>query len=92
MNQNPVSTTNERNILLRGLFMIAMAFAFQLSGTVLCFVSVIQFALALLTGAPNARLLAFGRNLATYLKQVVCFLSFASEDIPFPFGDWPSSE
>ena len=92
MNQNPVTTTNERNILIRGLYMLVMAFAFQVSGTVLCFVSVIQFAIALLTGAPNARLLSFGSKLAAYVKQLVNFLTFASEEPPFPFSAWPEKE
>lgn len=44
----------------------------------------------MLTFAPNARLVSFGRSLGRYLQQIAYFLTFASEDTPFPFSDWPS--
>jgi hypothetical protein len=92
MSQHPTDTANERNILVRGLFMLLMAIAYQLSGTLLFFVAVIQFAMAFLSGAPNARLLSFGRSLGRYMNQLVTFLAFASEEVPFPFSEWPSGE
>lgn len=92
MNDNSIVTSSERNILIRGLYMLLMAFAWQVAGTVLLVVSVIQFAVALLTGTPNTRLAVFGRGLAAYTRQVVAFLTFATEDVPFPFSDWPSGE
>lgn len=90
MNQHPVVTTSERSLLVRVLFMVLMAFAYQLSGTLLFCVALIQLVLSLLNGAPNARLLAFGRSLGLYMRQLVNFLTFVSEDVPFPFSDWPS--
>lgn len=92
MNEKPLLSTQERNILMRGLYMVLMAFAAQLAGTLLFIVAVIQFATALLAGAPNAHLLAFGRSLAQYEKQLVLFLTFASEEVPFPFSAWPGSD
>lgn len=82
-------TANKRNIWVRGFYMLLMTFAFQVSGTVLCVVTVIQFVLALL-GTPNDRLMAFGRSLGRYLQQITNFLTFAVEEIPFPFSDLPS--
>lgn len=92
MNQESTVANNERNVLIRGLYMLLMALAWQVSGTVLCFIAVVQFASALLTGTPIARLAVFGRSVAVYTKQVVDFLTFASEEVPFPFSDWPSGE
>jgi hypothetical protein len=92
MNENHAVTTSERSNLVRGLYMLVMAVAYQISGTVLFFVSVIQLVIALITGTPVARLAAFGHSLAIYSKQLVDFLTFASEDIPFPFNDWPAGE
>lgn len=88
----PVVTTGKRSIWLRGLFILLMAMAYQLSGTLLFMLAVIQFVLVVINETPNPRLLAFGRSLANYLRQIVRFLTFASEDIPFPFSDWPSAE
>jgi hypothetical protein len=88
----PMTTTDKRNIWLRGLFMLLMAMAYQLSGTLLFILAVIQFVLVLINEAPNARLLSFGRSLGNYTRQIVRFLTFASEEVPFPFSDWPSAE
>lgn len=82
--------TDKRNIWIRGIFMLLMALAFQVSGTVICFVTVIQFVLALMNDTANDRLVSFGRNLARYMQQIVNYLTFATEEIPFPFSDWPS--
>jgi len=78
----------KRNIWLRGLLMILMAIAFQISGTLLALGAIIQFVLAL-NDAPNTRLIAFGQSLGSYLSQIASFVSFATEDVPFPFSAWP---
>jgi nucleoside recognition membrane protein YjiH len=90
MNDTPDIPTINRNIWVRGLFMLLMVLAFQVSGTVVCFVTAIQFLIMLLNGTPNARLVSFGRSLGRYLGQIVDFLIFSSEEIPFPFNDWPA--
>jgi hypothetical protein len=77
---------------MRGLFMLLMGFAFQVSGTVLGFVTFIQFLLVLLGGAPNIRLVSFGRSLGSYLRQIVNYLTFGTEEMPFPFSEWPVDE
>jgi hypothetical protein len=92
MNENSDTPTNKRNIWIRGLYMLLMAFAFQVSGTVMCIVTVIQFVMMLLNGTPNARLVSFGRSLGRYFQMIVNFLTFAAEEIPFPFSDWPASD
>jgi hypothetical protein len=85
-------TTGKRKIWMRGFFMLLMALAYQLTGTVMFIVTVIQFVLVLINDAPNDRLVSFGRNMARYLQQIVNFLTFAAEEIPFPFSDWPSGD
>ncbi|MDO8989025.1 MAG: DUF4389 domain-containing protein [Sideroxyarcus sp.] len=83
---------HKRNIWIRGLFMLFMGLALHVCLTVLGIVALIQFAMTLLTDAPNVRLTAFGRSMGNYVRQIVNFLSFATEEIPFPFADWPSVE
>ena len=81
-----------RSIWVRGLVMLLMALAYQLVSTLLLVVAVIQFVLMLASDAPNARLSSLGRSLGRYQSQVANFVSFATEDAPFPFSDWPSGE
>jgi hypothetical protein len=67
-----------------------MGLAYQLAGTVLFFTAIIQFVFALFSDAPNPRLTLFGRSVGRFQGQIADFVSFASEDLPFPFADWPS--
>jgi hypothetical protein len=92
MNDISAAPGDKRNIWIRALFMLLMAFVLHVCGTVLFVVTVIQFVIVLLTDMPNARLLEFGRSLGSYLRQIVNFLTFATEDIPFPFSAWPAGE
>ena len=89
MNDIPDTPATRRSIWLRALFMLLMALAYHLTSTVLWFVTVIQFLIVLMNDQPNERLVAFGRSIGRYLQQLANYLSFVSEDIPFPFSDWP---
>ena len=56
------------------------------------FVALIQFVLALAKDTPSSRLMAFGRSLGRYQGQIAIFVSFATEEPPFPFSDWPAGD
>lgn len=75
---------------LRLLFMILFLALWSLSRLVVLAVVVLQFFWVALTGATNARLGAFGMSLATYSFQIIAFLTYNTEEQPFPFSDWPS--
>lgn len=90
MNEVSQTSGGKRNIWLRGLFMLLMLLALHVCGTVLFIAAVIQFVIVLAGGAPNERLVTFGRNLGSYFRQIVNFLAFATEEVPFPFSDWPA--
>jgi hypothetical protein len=90
MNETPDTANQDRSIWMRGLFMLLLILACHISWTVVFIVTVIQFVMVLLGGKRNDRLAAFGGSLGRYLQQIVCFLTFASETMPFPFSDWPT--
>ncbi len=92
MREQDGATADKRNIWVRGLYMLLMGFAFQVCGTVLCIVTLIQFVIVLASSVPNVRLTAFGRSLGAYLQQIVCYLTFATETLPFPFNEWPDAD
>jgi uncharacterized protein DUF4389 len=85
----PATINGKRSIWLRGLVMIFMAVAFHISTTLLALVAIAQFVLALVSDTPNARLIAFGQSLGLYLSQIGDFVSFGTEEVPFPFNAWP---
>ena len=90
MNEYSDASGNKHNLWLRVLIMLLIGFAFQLCASVLCVVTVAQFVMVLVTGTPNAGLVSFGHNLGRYLRQIVSFLTFATDETPFPFSDWPA--
>ena len=78
-----------RSIWLRLLFMIVLSVAFNLAEFITFAVVAFQFLASLFTGQPNDRLTRFGRNLAHYLQQITVYLTFTTEEKPFPFTPWP---
>jgi hypothetical protein len=57
------------------------------------FVVVLGFLWVLFTGEINRELQQTGQSLASYIYQIVRYLTFNSEKKPFPFGEgWPSAE
>ena len=79
----------KRSIWLRGVLMVLMAIAFHISATLLALAAIIQFVMALLSETPNTRLIAFGQSLGLYLSQIADFVSYGTEEVPFPFKAWP---
>lgn len=90
--QAPAETTAKRSMWLRVLFMILMALAFNLAATIVGVLAVVQILMTLISNEPNERLCRFGSALGMYLRQIADFLSFATEEVPFPFNDWPTVE
>ena len=78
-----------RSIWLRLVFMIVLSVAFNVAEVIIFAVVAFQFLASLFTGQPNDRLAGFGRNLARYLQQITVYLTFATEEKPFPFTPWP---
>jgi len=52
--------------------------------------AIAQFVLRALNSTPNGELAQFVRRLSVYLASVVSFIALASDDRPFPFGEFPS--
>jgi hypothetical protein len=79
-----------RETWLRLLFMLILGVLFSIALTVTSAVVVIQFCYVLLQGEKNSRLEIFGHSLAIYAFEIIDYLTFNSDEKPFPFGaDWP---
>ncbi|MBT8444988.1 MAG: DUF4389 domain-containing protein [Gammaproteobacteria bacterium] len=81
----------ERSTWLRLFFMIVLVFVGGIARIVTGAVVVVQFFWVLLTGDRNEPLLRLGQSLATFVYQIVRYLTFNTEERPFPFDlDWPA--
>ena len=64
---------------------------FSVSRIVVSAVVVVQFFWVLFTGKTNQKLQVFGKSSATYTNQIILYLTFNTEERPFPFEiDWPN--
>ena len=81
-----------RSTWKRFLFMIVVAVLFWLGVIVGLMVILLQFLWVLFTGRTKKEFSAVGRQLAEYSREIVLYLSFNTDERPFPFDrDWPSS-
>ena len=76
---------------LRLVFIVVFAVAWWITEFVLTAVIIIQFLWVLFTGQPNEKLRGFGQSLSRYAYQIFRYMTFNSDERPFPFDlDWPS--
>jgi hypothetical protein len=75
---------------LRLLFMLIFAAVLQVASIIMWILVIAQFIFSLITGQDNVQLRKFGHSLSIYIFDTLKFLTYASEDKPFPFADWPS--
>lgn len=74
----------------RGGFMVFFIIVYTGAEVLIWGIALFQFGARLFTGETNPRLIDFGRSLSTYIYQILRFVSFNSEERPYPFSDWPS--
>jgi hypothetical protein len=85
----PASDTNHRELLARILYMVVFGFAFWLASIVLGLAAILQLLMVLFTHERNEHLTQLGSGLAAYVAAIVLYLTFVSDEPPFPFADWP---
>jgi hypothetical protein len=73
----------------RGLFMVVFAIISGVAKLIVTLVAVFQFVTVLFKGQVNESVIPFGQNLSTYIYQITLFLTFNTDDMPFPFMDFP---
>ena len=89
LEQNLKSRATWLRLLFMALFGLFISFAGMI-GTVIV---VIGFFWVLFTGEVNRELRQIGQAIASYMYEVVRYLTFNTDDKPFPFGGaWPSGE
>ncbi len=85
----------ERNLKSRAtwtrfLYMVLASIMVSLAGLVGSVVVVLGFLMVLFTGEVNRELRDVGQSIAAYIYENIRFLTFNTDDRPFPFGGkWP---
>ncbi|WP_019601555.1 DUF4389 domain-containing protein [Teredinibacter turnerae] len=91
MNEDIKSNLTSSKHWLRLVFMVLFAVFLQVALAVLWVLVCVQFLFALVTGSDNPKLRYFAASLAIYIHGTINFLTYNSEEKPFPFADWPET-
>ena len=82
-----------RTTWLRLLFMAIFGLIISLTGMVGTVIVVLGFFWVLFTGEVNQELRQIGQAIASYMYEIVRYLTFNTDEKPFPFGGrWPSAD
>lgn len=80
------------NIWMRGAFILLFGFIYSVAEVVMIAVVALQFVFILFTQNKNPKVLAFGADLSEYLYQIFRYLTFNTDNRPFPFTEWPKGK
>ena len=81
---------SDKSTWKRAAYMLLFAILYQVSEIVIFVIVLVQFLLTVITGNRNDQLSRLSIQLGKYVRQIVDFLSYNSEEKPYPFSDWPS--
>lgn len=83
---------NAKNIDVwtRGLFILIYGVIFYFLFFLIWLIVIFQFIMKLITTELNERLLDFSDSLSKYVSQILLYMTFKSEQRPFPFSPWPA--
>ncbi len=91
MDEKLKANVTDHSIWQRLLFMVMFAVIFNIAEFVILAIAVIQFFTKLATGSVNAELRALGPRIGEYMKQIVAFETFDTEQRPYPFAPFPGA-
>lgn len=85
-------TTERPSRWARLIPMIVLIICFGLAEAALYIIAIIQFIWVLVNDERNQQLADFGAALSEWMAQDAKYLSFASDDKPFPWASWPDTK
>lgn len=88
MTNGKMSLTNI-DTWIRLAYMVLFALLLMAARLLVSIVVVVQFALVLIFGKDNENLRNLGQGLGKWVYQAIMFLTFNSNNKPFPFDEWP---
>lgn len=80
------------DVWTRGLFILIYGVIFYFLFFLIWLVVIFQFLMKLITTELNEQLLDFSDSLTKYVSQILLYITFKSEERPFPFSPWPSDD
>ena len=76
----------------RLLYTIFYTVIAKIVSLMICLIVIAQFLYSWIAGNTNEKLLSFSASLSEYVKQLIAYISFNSEEKPWPMGEWPKED
>jgi hypothetical protein len=86
----PTTPAPSADLGLRVLYMLLFGMLFWILTWTLAVATLLQLLLRLINGRPHPEVARFGSALARYAREIIDFLTFATETVPYPFSPWPA--
>lgn len=77
--------------LIRGLYLILFLVLSRVVSICVALIAVFQLVCSLVLRKPNENAKRFGNDLSIYLAEIVQFLSYNTDNKPWPFSSWPKA-
>jgi glycerol uptake facilitator-like aquaporin len=85
----PAAPSSASDLAIRTLYMVLFAVVFWILSWTLGVTAIVQLLIRLSSGHTNPEVTRFGAALARYARQIIEFLTFVTEILPYPFSAWP---
>ena len=92
MNDNIKENVKNVDVWIRGLFIIVFGVILYFVFIIICLLVIFQFLTKVFTGDLNLQLSNFSKGLTRFVFQILNYITFQSEERPFPFSPWPESD
>jgi len=85
---------NAKNVdtWIRGLFILVFGIIFYFLYIIIGLIVIFQFITKVVSGGLNNNLLEFSAGMTRYVEQILRYITFHSEERPFPFSPWPATQ
>ena len=78
--------------LIRLVYVTFFYLLYSMTDIVLLLLTLVQSVLNIFASQPSQTLRVFGASLGLYVNQIANYLSYQSNEKPFPFSEWPNIE
>lgn len=92
INEETKQNLKNTNFWVRLLFMLLFSLVLYVAGLVLAITIFFQIIVNLITSESNVRIKTFSHNLNIYIHELLQYLTYNTEEKPYPFKDWPSDK
>lgn len=74
----------------RLFFIIVYFFIKKIVDFIILLIAVLQFLFKTFTSQTNVQLLSFSKSLSYFAYQILLYITYGSDERPFPFSEWPN--